>query len=183
MVACVNPPAFTYVVVGCYLSYLGPLIASAWWSSSPWHWAGFAGVGLRWGDPSALLLVVSTLCILLALALLVFLPLDSPPTPPSRVRVACPPPPPPPCRLALRLLLALPAPPPRLVPSPPPPRLDPPCYLTRPLPDPSSVSPLLLLFVIVSPSGFAHRRRRCLRPFVGWVSPSSSLPGPYVDRD
>ena len=55
---CVNPLAFLYVVVGCYLTSLGPLIASAWWLSSLWHWAGFTGIGLRSGDSSALLLLL-----------------------------------------------------------------------------------------------------------------------------
>ena len=106
------------------------------------------------------------------------------PAPPSRACVACPPPgrlapppSPPPCRLALRLL-ALPAS----------------SSLSRPfssssssscsshpsslLPDPSSVLPLLLVVVVVSPSGFARRQCRRLRPFVIWVSRSSSLPDP-----
>jgi len=45
--AFVNPPTFVYVVVRGYLSSLGSLIESAWWSSICRYWVGFAG-GHRW---------------------------------------------------------------------------------------------------------------------------------------
>lgn len=63
MAAFADPPAFTYVVVGHYLSCLGPVIASVWWSSSRHDWVGFAGrrrwvgfavIGLCWRDSSSL---------------------------------------------------------------------------------------------------------------------------------
>jgi len=43
----VNPPMFVYVVVRRYLSSLGSLIESAWWSSVRRYWVGFAS-GRRW---------------------------------------------------------------------------------------------------------------------------------------
>jgi hypothetical protein len=93
--AVVNPPASAYVVIGRYLSSLGPLIASAWWSSSRRRWAEFTGVGLHWGfitpPPCQLVLpapwcfaclpptrLTLTLLLLLVLGLPFLLPLVSP---------------------------------------------------------------------------------------------------------
>jgi hypothetical protein len=148
---------------------LGPLIASAWWSSIPWRWSELGG----FIDPPRPRLAPRP-------PRLARHPCQLAPPPTSRARVACPPP----ARLArLLLLLALAWPvllslvSPLLLllllvisPSasfsrclPPPDRLvsssSRPCSLS---PHPSSVSPLLV--VVVSPSGFACRQCRRFGP-------------------
>ena len=135
---------------------LGPLIASAWWSSIPWRWSELRG----FIDPPGLRLARG--------------PPRLAPPPTSRARVACPPP----ARLLLLLALAWPVLLSLVSPlllllllviSPSPSRVS--CLLlivsssSRPCslsPHPSSVSPLLV--VVVSPSGFARRQRRRFGP-------------------
>jgi len=133
---------------------LGPLIASAWWSSIPWRWSELRG----FIDPPGLRLAPR--------------PPRLAPPPTSRARVACPPP----ARLLLLLALAWPVLLSLVSPlllllviSPSPSRVS--CLLlivsssSRPCslsPHPSSVSPLLV--VVVSPSGFARRQRRRFGP-------------------
>ena len=183
--SCVNPPAFAYVIVGRYFSSLGPLIASAQWSSIPRRWyelGGFIGPPPRPHLASVLLVspvvlvVVSPLHLLLVLAWPTLLSLVSPLllllllvispcasfsrclSPPDRLVPPAPP------RLAS-------PPPPRLA-SPPPPHLTPaPCHLTPPH--------CCRVALWIRPSGMSSLRALSLSGSL----PSSSLPGPYIDRD
>jgi hypothetical protein len=55
------------------LLVISGLTHPAWWLSSCRRWAQFAGVGLRWGDSSPLLLVVSPLLLLIVWPVLLLL--------------------------------------------------------------------------------------------------------------
>jgi len=192
--SCVNPPAFAYVVVGRYFSSLGPLIASARWSSIPWRWyelGGFIGPPPRPRLASVLLvspvvlvvvspvvLVVSPLHLLLVLALLVSssfsrsrgLPFSRLSHPSSSSSSSSSSRPVPPSRVAFLLLIVPPAPP--CLASPPPPRLAPaPCHLTPPH--------CCRVALWIRPSPMSSLRALSL----SGPLPSSSLPGPYIDRD